>query len=593
MFQKIFLFLLLLGNLYANGSEPSLLNLRYFNDKNSTLSISEIIDTKFEKQISPNFALGYQKGDIWFKFELTNNSDQTTVILSLNESFYEKAELYYFATNKKLLHKSNSLFKPVNDREVASNKLAFELDLPEGAKQTFWLKINGKYSYFGRLSIQSKQAFYAHTFLSMNTVYIFIFGILFTVVIFNLSLYLYVRERVYLYYVSYAFFNLIYMSNISGLLVYLNLQKYIYTLHLSAAFMVGFLTLFSFEYLNTKKYMKRYDKFLKSLSIPFFLFGVLIVISYQPWNQFVNNFTSLICITLIIVSIIVSFKGHLTSKYYLFTMVLYFGFALYFTFMVVGLLEYSNLSRYGFIVASATETIIFSMILSNRYNQLKNDNARFLENEVAKRTQEVKKLLDEKELLIKEIHHRVKNNFHTISGLLWFEEQKDPIHAQKFQNIKNRIKSMSMIHEKLYKAETISDICLKEYLEEIARNLLSDYKHLHIKLEEELENIVLNFEYALALGIILNEVVSNSIKHNQETQQLHISIKLHKKDALILLEISDNGKGFSPQSHSEGIGMSLIESFANTLPMARYSFSSEQGVKFTLELKVNGDKADG
>lgn len=582
--------------------------ITYLKDNNSSLSIEDVINRKFDKTSRNQFTLGYTKGDVWIKLNVKNDSIHDAFIISLGESFYESAVLYYFDQNSTLLKKHNGLFIPVDQREVITNKIAFEVSLPKNTTTTFYLKIHGKYAYFGNITLETKKYFYAHGVFNINSLYLIIFGIVFAIIVFNIFLYLKVKERIYFYYVGYAFFNLVYMSNISGILVYLNLQKHIYDLQLSAAFMIGFLTLFSFEYLSTNAFIKKYKLYFKSLSVPFFILGVLVVFSYQPWNKFINNLAGLICIILIIISTISYFKGHTKTKYYIFAMLLYFTFVILFTFMVLGVLEYNNLTRYGFIIASAFETVIFSLILSNRYNELKeevitsqndlikqkHENEIFLESEVEKRTNQlrqnydqIKTLLSEKNLLLKEVHHRVKNNFHMISGLLWFEEQRDPKEAEKFQNIKNRIKSMSMIHEKLYKSEKISSISLKEYLEEITTNLLSSYKHLPIKLDQHIENIYLDFEYALALGIILNEVVSNSLKHNQDAQHLYITIDLHKEDSVVLLEITDNGKGFPTKVHSDGIGMSLIESFTSSLPEAKYNFSSNNGVTFTLKFQVD------
>ena len=126
---------------------------------------------------------------------------------------------------------------------------------------------------------------------------------------FTFFLYSKTKEKIYLYYLIYSIFLIVYFSNICGLMVFMNLQKYIYDLQLTASFMVGFLILFSKEYLQTKKYLKRIDKILTYLSIPFFILGILVVYSYQPWNKFINNFSGLICILLIIVSIMIYFKG--------------------------------------------------------------------------------------------------------------------------------------------------------------------------------------------------------------------------------------------------------------------------------------------
>lgn len=592
MFQKIFLLLLLFIGLHAEGHGVFLSDVRLFYDTNASLDISDITQQNFEQDTTPNFALGYKHGDVWLRFSITNETAEDRHVLSVGETFYEEADLYYFDENKKLIKKEHSLFTLLNKREVATNRLAFEVHLPQNTEHVFYLKLHGKYAYFGNLTIQTQKDFYAKALFSINTLYFLIFGIILAIIIFNLFLFSYVREKIYLYYIGYAFFNFLYIANISGLLVFLDLQHYTYSLHLSAAFTIGFLILFSCEYLNTKKYMPKIDKPLKYIALLFFILGILVVFSYQPWNKLINNFAGLICVVLIVISTRIYFKGHTKTKYYIFAMLLYFTFIVLFTFMVVGLFEYNTLTRYGYVIATGIETMIFSLILSNRYNELKNETELILEKRVAQRTHEIKKLVDEKELLLREIHHRVKNNFHMISGLLWFEEQKNPLGADAFQNIKSRIKSMSMIHEKLYKSKNISDISLHEYLEEIIDNLLSTNTEIPIKLEKEIQEIVLDFEQALALGIILNEVISNSIKHNRDRESLQLHVSVIKQNAHIFLVVKDNGKGFSQPIQSDGVGMSLIESFSHSLSEAHYDFSIENGTLFSLEFRAETRERD-
>ncbi len=577
--------------------------VQYLKDETSKSTIEDIAKSDFEKRIKSNFNLGYNKGSIWFKFTLENNSNNDTFILSLNESFYEIANLYYY--DKKWIKKSNSIFTLIKDREVKSNHLAFDIKLPKNEKRTYFLELKGKYAYFGNLVLYEKSYFHLKNSFGINILYTFSLGIILALILFTLFLYTKTKEKIYFYYMAYCFFNFIYFANIGGLLVYIDLQKYIYELQLAPAFMIGFLTLFSNEYLETGKYLKSFNKIVKFLSVPFFIFGLLVVYSYQPWNKFINNFSGLIGISLIILSIVIYFKGNRKTIVYTFAMILYFTSIFMFSFMVNGTLEYSDFTRNGFTVVNAIEMIIFSYILANRYNQIKEEmiitqkkllaikegNQILLEKEVKKRTSQlqegynqIKKLLGEREMLLKEVHHRVKNNFHTIMGLLWFEGQKEEKDKQKFQSLRNRIRSMSMIHERLYKAEDISNIPIKEYLEDIINNLIAS-SNLKIELKSDIEDIFVEFEYALSLGVIVNEILSNSLKHNSDRDILNLDIKLFSKENKIILIIKDNGRGFDMQTPADGLGMNIIKSFTEKLPDRHYSFTVNNGVRFELSFK--------
>jgi hypothetical protein len=255
--------------------------IHYLKDETSKLTIEDIKKQEFFQTTKNNFNLGYVKGTVWFKFNVKNISEIEDFILTLNETFYETANLYY-EKNAEIKKLSNSLFTLINQRDVKSNQIAFNLNLPKNEEKTIYLELHGKYAYFGKVEIFDKDYFYSKQPMGINAIFTFSLGIIFILIFFTLFLYSKSKEKIYLYYLGYSFFLFIYFSNINGLLVFLNLQKYIYDLQLSAAFMVGFLTLFSKEYLQTKKYMKKTDKFLTFLSIPFFILGLLVVYSYQP-----------------------------------------------------------------------------------------------------------------------------------------------------------------------------------------------------------------------------------------------------------------------------------------------------------------------
>lgn len=183
----------------------------------------------------------------------------------------------------------------------------------------------------------------------------------------------------------------------------------------------------------------------------------------------------------------------------------------------------------------------------------------------------IKASLSEKEILLKEIHHRVKNNLQIISSLLYLQGKK--IVNEDIQNIlkdsQTRVKSMSLVHEKLYESKTLSHIDFKEYIKNLTSYIFNYYTHnkktsLHI----EAENIKLNIDTAGPCGLIINELVSNSIKYafpkNCDIEQPKINITVNKIDELnYTLIIADNGVGL-PQNFNintnKSLGLKLVNS---------------------------------
>jgi len=173
----------------------------------------------------------------------------------------------------------------------------------------------------------------------------------------------------------------------------------------------------------------------------------------------------------------------------------------------------------------------------------------------------------EKEILLKEIHHRVKNNLQIISSLIVLQEQyvKDERILNIFKDFKGRIKVMALIHQTLYNSENLSKINLPEYIKNLVGNLFKVYSthSKKIKLELNIDNIDFSLDNANACGLIINELVSNSLKHAfSKDDEGKISVKLKKTDNDgILLEVYDNGIGFSydvDYKNSDSLGLKLI-----------------------------------
>ncbi|ERT08869.1 sensory box protein [Lyngbya aestuarii BL J] len=180
---------------------------------------------------------------------------------------------------------------------------------------------------------------------------------------------------------------------------------------------------------------------------------------------------------------------------------------------------------------------------------------------------QLKNSLREKEVLLKEIHHRVKNNLFVVANLLEFQSDyfEEPKFIQALEDSKNRVFSMALIHEKLYQSTNLSRINFGEYLEQLIDHLLESYSDIdeRVEFKAEVDPIFLNIETAHPCGLIVNELVSNVFKHafpNGMTGE--VWLKLHQSsEGLVTLTIKDNGIGFPADldfQNVESLGMELI-----------------------------------
>jgi PAS domain S-box-containing protein len=197
--------------------------------------------------------------------------------------------------------------------------------------------------------------------------------------------------------------------------------------------------------------------------------------------------------------------------------------------------------------------------------------------------------LKEKEVLLKEIHHRVKNNLQIISSLLNLQSAyiKDKDSIEIFKESQNRVRSMALIHEKLYQSKDMSQIDFSGYVSELVSNLFSSYSlnSTLITLHQDISNIMLGIDLAINLGLIINELVSNAFKHaftKGRKGNLYISMK--KNDKRYELIIEDDGTGFSKEidfRKTESLGLQLIVTLVDQIG-GEITLSSDKGTKFVI-----------
>lgn len=199
---------------------------------------------------------------------------------------------------------------------------------------------------------------------------------------------------------------------------------------------------------------------------------------------------------------------------------------------------------------------------------------------------------NENEVLIKEIHHRVKNNLQIIISLLRLQknEIKSDEAKKHFNEAINRIMVMSLIHQKLYNDKSLADISIKEYLNDLTHDILTlstIEKTITIQVESNIEKIGL--KTIVPLGLLVNELVSNSIQHafaNKNTGLIKISIE-NKKDNHFNLNYIDNGKWKPIESNYSSFGIELIGILASQLDGDYSKSTSNQGTTYNFNLKNN------
>ena len=194
----------------------------------------------------------------------------------------------------------------------------------------------------------------------------------------------------------------------------------------------------------------------------------------------------------------------------------------------------------------------------------------------------LKKSLEEKEILLKEIHHRVKNNLQIISSLLNLQSRyiNDEEMLDIYKESQNRVKSMAIIHEKLYQSEDLARIDFGDYVRSLVLDLFNSYgvDKSSTELDIKIEDILLDINTAIPCGLIVNELVTNSIKHgfpsnrslvtDESSEVNKIAVSIIKEDNFYNMSVYDNGIGFPKDldfQNTDSLGMQLVISLTSQL----------------------------
>lgn len=204
--------------------------------------------------------------------------------------------------------------------------------------------------------------------------------------------------------------------------------------------------------------------------------------------------------------------------------------------------------------------------------------------------EEIEQKNKEKETLLKEIHHRVKNNLQVVTSLLNLHANRvsNESEEQIFRDCQNRIKSMSAVHEQLYQEGNLAQIDVKQYIEEICKELFYSYRlEKNIELNLNLSQFYFDIERSVPFGLILNELIVNVLRHAfRDSTDGIVSIELKKSQDSIQLAVSDNGMGFDNSKEHDTMGLGLISTLVAQIDGKFRVQSGDTGTKCIVEIPI-------
>jgi two-component sensor histidine kinase len=447
---------------------------------------------------------------------------------------------------------------------------SFPIKLQANESKEYYLELSSNScALYLELKLLTQEEFYKKEVKHQLILALF-FGAILTLILYNFSIFLFTRERAYLYYTLYLLFTMI--NHIS----YSSFSRYTYSLdfqrtdiYLSLfyiSFLLIFTTLFTKTYLNTKRY-KKLDMGLKISLLIFVLIMLISSPSFYPLDL-----TVLLGLLTLLYNFFVSayllYKGESNAKYMVFGWSIATIGWLNLGFYDSGLPSLLYIYPYFFEAAIFTEAILFSIALSAKLNK----------------TKELELAMQRNTLLTQELHHRVKNNMQMIISIYRLKLSKyiNVEMSDSLKEVEGTIQAMSSIHEMLYSAKDEMQIDTKEYIKALVKNLTESQEESKVAVELQIDT-ELDMQDSIYLGIILNELLTNSLKYAFSKEGGAIHIQLTQERKRYRATFGDNGKGFDINRESEGFGLELVKSLVEDELKGKISIDAKSGVKVVMK----------
>lgn len=252
-------------------------------------------------------------------------------------------------------------------------------------------------------------------------------------------------------------------------------------------------------------------------------------------------------------------------------------------------IQYLKLKNRNFLLAGSALGLlilsIFIFLIDRSRKHIKSLNLQLND-----KNEQIQKALEEKNVLLKEIHHRVKNNLQVISSLLNLQSRnlKDKSAIEALNIGRSRVQSMSLIHQNLYQQEELTGLNIKSYFEKLTHNLFETYNlsNNEISITSQIDELVLDVDTLVPIGLILNELITNALKHAFPNQKGEIYVKIYEQQQELKIEVYDNGVGINKDlfDSNASYGNELIKALVNKLD-GDIQINIDHGTQFIITIQ--------
>jgi two-component system, sensor histidine kinase LadS len=561
--------------------------------------INSIKKEQFVQNLHDTLAFGFSpKNDLWIKINLKNSTHQTLhKILEYDFPLIENI-IFYDSNGTQIIDGTWQ-----NRQNKTSFNPTLTITLKPYETKEIYIKVHSDFAtLLAKLVLWNEGDFLLNNNTHITYLFIF-FASLIVLFIYNFMLFVFTKEKVYFYYIAYLFGVMFFQGFYSGFL-----QFYLFSFEMnilvSKASMVyiGYLlfiiVVFTQEFLNTKQFpiintILRYYIY----TIPF-----AILISYNNflWDLSIVGLYIPLAIVVVFTAFYSYFKGVEQAKFYMIGWSFVIVALVTINLKTIGLFDITKYFPYINEFAFLAEALLFSIALAHRIKilteakinsdkqliALQKTEQNRLNQLVTQKTHDLQLALEQKDILYKELNHRVKNNLQMILSLVKLQISKTPKNETKEQLTitQNRIQTITKLYESLDLNNLELEFNTLSYFKTITNTISQGF-------QKEVE-IIFDIQYNLTLenliycGLIINELVTNSFKYAFEKEG-EITINLYKKEAEIYLTIKDNGGGFESKSNNN-LGLIIVQNLVEKQLLGTMNIDTKEGTTVTICWSQNG-----
>ncbi len=548
-----------------------------FIEKGASFEVGDIPSHASFTPYNSNFmSQGYTANEaVWVRFSVKNESSETIKrFLHVNNSMLDSVVLY---DSNGSVTKSGVMYR-TDLGDIYDYYFPIQLNPLE--ERSFYLKVlsNSCAVYF-HLHAESEAVLWQKT-LNRHLVLTILFSIMGTLIVYNAFIYLFTKERVYLLYVLYlsitTYNDLSYTAMIffivKPFMSYVKIIEWSYidtylgplytiVVTLSALFFVR-------DFMRLERFPKIHRSF-KGLVLGCGCFALIYIFGSDVIFDWIIYYMCLILLYIFAVAIYLVYKKEENSTYFLVSWgVNVIGLFLFLLYNMGLYIPHNGEYLYFYELSMVFEGLVFSIILSKRLN----------------RTKALATALDRERILIRELHHRVKNNLQFIVSLyrLKLRPSLDAIGKSRLVEAESNVRSIGKIHEILHAHQNISELTASVYINDLIQEIKRGYPQSNITVVIEADEVALTIDHAIYCGLVINELVTNALKYAFDAHEGEIILQLTYAQKTYCLEIYDSGKGFEWDEAKESFGLSLVKRLVKDELKGTLHYDHAHGSRYTI-----------